>query len=97
MNARTSSADAHLRRQLEVSYLNKELEKILAWGDSNQVEFNAKKTQAAVSSKKVSIAAPDLLMAGNSIQPASSIKLLGVNVGGNMSWHDHVVATAKAA
>ena len=97
LNARTSSADAHLRRQLEVSYLNKDLEKILAWGDSNQVEFNAKKTQAAVFSKKVSITAPDILMAGNSIQLASSINLLGVNVGGNMSWHDHVVAIAKAA
>ena len=69
----------------------------MAWGDSNQVEFNAKKTQAAVFSKKVSITAPDILMAGNSIQLASSINLLGVNVGGNMSWHDHVVAIAKAA
>ena len=97
MNARTSSADAHLRRQLKVSNLNKDLEKILAWGDSNQVEFNAKKSQAAVSSKKVSIEAPDILMAGNSIQLASSINLLGVNVGGNMSWHDHVVAIARAA
>ena len=36
-------------------------------------------------------------MAGNPIQLASSINLLGVNVGGNMSWHDHVVAIAKAA
>src|ERR1700729_1282040 len=45
LNARTSAADAHLRRQQEVTHLNKDLEEILSWGDSNQVEFNATKTQ----------------------------------------------------
>src|SRR6202042_3949890 len=48
LNARTSADDAHLRRQQEVTDLNKDLEEVLAWGDSNQVEFNAAKTQAAV-------------------------------------------------
>ena len=36
-------------------------------------------------------------MAGQAIPLASSINLLGVNLGGNMSWHNHVVAIAKAA
>ena len=97
LNARTSAADAHLRRQQEVTHLNKDLEEILSWGDSNQVEFNATKTQAAVFSKKVGTAEPDILMAGHSIPLASSISLLGVNLGSNMSWHNHVVAIAKAA
>ena len=97
MHVQTSAADAHLRRQYEVSRLNKDLEEILSRGDSNQVEFNANKTQAAVFSKKVNIAEPDILMAGHAIPLTSSINLLGVNLGGNMSWHDHVVAIAKVA
>ena len=95
--ARTSAASAHLRRQSEVLHLNKDLEEILAWGDSNQVEFNAKKTQAAVFSKKVNVKEPDIVMSGRPIPLASSINLLGVNLGSNMSWHDHVAGLAKIA
>ena len=36
-------------------------------------------------------------MDGHAIPLASSINLLGVNLGGNMSWHNHVVAIAKIA
>ena len=97
LNARTTAAEQHRRRQHEVLHLNKDLEEILAWGDSNQVEFNEKKTQAAVFSKKVNVTQPDIVMSGQSLPLASSLNLLGVNMEGNMSWHDHVADIAKKA
>ena len=40
-DAKTTAAQTHLRRQDDVLQINKDLEGILAWSDSNQVEYNA--------------------------------------------------------
>ncbi|XP_074037509.1 uncharacterized protein [Leptinotarsa decemlineata] len=67
------------------------------WRESNQVQFNAKKTQTSIFSKKIHVPEPDIIMAQQTIALSATITSLGVEMDTNMSWHNHIAGIAKAA
>nr|CAI5863007.1 unnamed protein product [Callosobruchus analis] len=82
------------RRHHHASQVNAD---IVEWGLLNKIQFNVQKTQAATLTRKSLVGLPALEMEGCSIVESSSIKLLGININNNMSWHDHVATIAKTA
>lgn len=93
VSASTSSS----QRIAQAVTINKDLEVILQWGSDNLVEFNASKTQATVLTRKASTVAPQLIMDNKTIKPTNGLKLLGVNISPNATWHEHVSSVAKSA
>jgi hypothetical protein len=62
------------------------------------VNFNAKKTQLmTVSRKKDKAVFPTLRFLDEDLHPASSIKLLGININDKLNWGEHVDNLAKRA
>ncbi|KAL3276457.1 hypothetical protein HHI36_011838, partial [Cryptolaemus montrouzieri] len=57
---------------------------------NSDLKFNASKTQACSFSRKMNSTVPDITMANETISITSFITMLGVTIGDNLSWHDHV-------
>ncbi|VEN62895.1 unnamed protein product [Callosobruchus maculatus] len=77
--------------------INADIKTIVEWGLANKVQFNVQKTQATTLTKKSHDGLPTVEMEGHPIVESPSVKLLGININNNMSWHDHVVSIAKTA
>nr|CAI5868254.1 unnamed protein product [Callosobruchus analis] len=67
-------------RQHHASQVSADAKKIVEWGLVNKVQFNVQNTQATTLTKKSY--AP--------IVESPSVKLFGININNNMSWHDHL-------
>ena len=80
-----------------VRSLNCDLEKINGWRSENLVQFNGKKTQKCIFSRKTNLACPNIVMSGQVLPSNPAISLLGVTASSNLSWHDHVTDIAKSA
>ena len=85
------------RRQQHTSQINADIKKIVEWGSVNKVQFNVQKTQATTLTRKSHVGLPTVEMEGHPIVESPSVKLLGININNNMSWHDHVISIAKTA
>ncbi|VEN56119.1 unnamed protein product [Callosobruchus maculatus] len=92
-----SSQETVRRRQQHASQINADIKTIVEWGLANKVQFNVQKIQATTLTKKSHDGLPTAEMEGHPIVESSSVKLLGININNNMSWHDHVVSVAKTA
>nr|CAI5851059.1 unnamed protein product [Callosobruchus analis] len=92
-----SSQELARRRHQHASQVNTDIKKIVEWGLVNKVQFNVQKTQATTLTKKSLVGLPMLEMEGRLFVEFPSIKLLGISINNNMSWHDHVATIAKTA
>nr|CAI5857045.1 unnamed protein product [Callosobruchus analis] len=63
----------------------------------NKVQFNVQKTQTTTLTRKSLVGLPSVEMEGRPMVESPAVKLLGINISNNMSWHDHVVSIAKTA
>ncbi|VEN47725.1 unnamed protein product [Callosobruchus maculatus] len=77
--------------------LTADIKAIVEWGLANKVQFNVQKTQATTLTKKSHDGLPTVEMEGHPIVESPSVKLLGININNNISWHDHVVSIANTA
>ena len=64
------------------------------WGSKNLVNFNAVKTQCCLISRRVD---RNLPFDSNSLGFSDKMSLLGVTLGSDLCWNDHISTTAKAA
>nr|CAI5866164.1 unnamed protein product [Callosobruchus analis] len=79
------------------SQVNADIRRIVEWGLVNKVQFNVQKTRATTLTKKSHVRLPTVEMEERPLVESPSIKLLGISVNRNMSWHDHVATIAKTA
>ena len=77
--------------------INKDLQRILNWGKSNLVCFNAAKTQGCLVSAKKSRSLPVIEMNESVLKISNSISMLGMSVSSNLSWVDHILTATKVA
>ena len=61
------------------------------------VNFNAVKTQCCLISRRVDKNLQDISFDSNSLEFNDKISMLGVTLGSDLSWNDHITITAKAA
>ena len=61
------------------------------------VNFNAVKTQCCLISRRVDRNLRDISFDSNSMEFSDKISMLGVTLGSDLSWNDHISTTAKAA
>ena len=75
-----------IRDQLQIA-----LNKIIQWGDRNNLAFNPQKSQVLLSTRKYKYTLPDKLsIKGTPIEFSSSIKYLGLLIEKSLSWHSHL-------
>ena len=67
------------------------------WGSKNLVNFNVVKTQCCLISRRVNKNLPDISFYSNSLEFNDKISMLGVTLGSDLSWNDHITTTAKTA
>ena len=84
-------------RKLIADSLNADLKDIETWASKWLVKFNAKKTQLLHISRKLSTDSSDVCFCSETLEPAESIKLLGVHIFKNLDWDIHVDKVAKTA
>nr|CAI5838132.1 unnamed protein product [Callosobruchus analis] len=84
-----TSQEITRRRHHHASQVNADIKKIVEWGLVNKVQFNVQKTQATTLTKKSLAGLPTVEMEGSPLVESPSIKLLGISINNNMSWHDH--------
>ncbi|VEN36712.1 unnamed protein product [Callosobruchus maculatus] len=77
--------------------MNADIKTIVERGLANKVQFNVQKTQATTLTKKSHDDLPTVEMESHPMVESPSVKLLGININNNMSWHDHVASVAKTA
>nr|CAI5826966.1 unnamed protein product [Callosobruchus analis] len=70
---------------------NADIKKVVEWGLLIKVQLNLRKTQATTLTKKSFVGLPTVEMEGLPTVESTSVKLLGIDVNNNISWHDHVV------
>ena len=87
-----------MERETVVSTMNKDLCRIIEWGERNSVIFNASKTQLCeISRLKNKNKNETISFDSTPLEKESSVRLLGVNISSNLLWHDHVMSIAKQA
>ena len=69
---------------------NKALEKIAKWGENNKIEFNPRKTQAMLITKKRKTREIDIQMKGTKIEIVKHMKYLGVIIENKNKWNQHL-------
>jgi len=85
-------------RHLLVSTINSDLDKILSWGNANLVTFNEVKTHfMLISRKKDSSNFPLPIMNNHSLDPESSLFLLGIRFTPSLNWKNFVLSIARSA
>ena len=78
--------------------LNGDLHKIQNWAEQWLVNFNAKKTETMVISRKnIKPIHPTLYMNNQPLQSVNAHKHLGLIISNNGSWHDHIDYIVKKA
>ena len=82
-----------IRDQLQIA-----LNKIIQWGDRNNLTFNPQKSQVLLSTRKYKFTFPDeLSIKGTQIEFSTSIKYLGLLIEKSLSWHTHIKKQCTAA
>ena len=72
--------------------VNADLIKIMEWGCTNRVEFNARKTQCCLlTHKRISDPGQNVCMGG------MAIDVLGTSIRSELRWDDHVFNVSKEA
>ena len=61
------------------------------------VNINAVKTQCCLISRRVDKNLPNISFDSNSLEFNDKISMLGVTLGSDLSWNDHISTTAKAS
>ena len=84
-------------RKITADCINTDLKEIEAWANEWLVKFNAKKTQFLHICRKTSIDASNINFCSEILNPADSIKLVGINISKNLDWSAHVESIAKTA
>ncbi|OTF72393.1 hypothetical protein BLA29_003839 [Euroglyphus maynei] len=69
---------------------NKALEKIFKWGNENKIEFNPKKTQAMLITRKRKLREINLQIREAKIELVNSLKYLGVIIENKNKWNQHL-------
>ena len=75
------------------SSINLDLSRLKNWGSHNLVSF---KTQCCLISRRVDRNLPDISFDSSSLEFRDKISMLGVTLGSDLSWNDHIIAAAKA-
>ena len=88
---------SHKNRADIASLINLDLCKLKNWGSQNLVNFNAGKTQCCLISRRVDRNLPNISFDSNSLEFRDKISMLGVTLGSDLSWNDHISTIAKAA
>ena len=81
-----SLADCSDSQTFMASNIASDLEKISEWGTQNLVKVNASRTQFLPISLSTNSSDPQILFEDSSIEPLSSINILGVQISSNLSW-----------
>jgi archaellum component FlaG (FlaF/FlaG flagellin family) len=94
----TTQSVASSRNNL-MSSINNDLSIIYDWGNKNQVNFNASKTQCCLISRKPDALSFDLqiIFQGEDVERSQNLNLLGSNITYKLLWGDHVFSKAKKA
>ena len=74
--------------------INLDLCRLKDWDSQNLI--NAVKTQCCLISRRVDRNLPDISFDSNSLEFSDKISMLGVTLGSDLSWNDHISTTAKA-
>ena len=77
--------------------LNKDLQSIIEWGDTNLVKFNSSKTQCTVFSLKHESFKPSLIFYEANINANESLRMLGITFKDDLSWQSHIISLPKPA
>ena len=85
-----NSPASHKDRIDIASSINLDLCRLKDWGTDNLVNFNAVKTQCCVISRRVYKNLPDIAFDSNSLEFNDKISMLGVTLGSDLSWNDHI-------
>ena len=96
-NSQPSSAARSDSRTAMSTTINSDLGRISDWGSKNLVKFNASKTQFLPVSLSANSSLPSITFEDNSIEPLSSINILGVQISTNLSWRNHIIQITKSA
>ena len=96
-NSQPSSATRSNSRTELSTTINSDLRRVSDWGDRNLVKFNASKTQFLPISLSANSSLPSIIFEDNSIEPLSSINILGVQISSNLSWRNHIIQITKSA
>ena len=92
------SSDARSDSRITLfSNINSDLRSISEWGSQNLVKFNASKTQFLPISLSTCNSYPPIIFEDNSIEPLSSINILGIQISSKFSWRSHIIQIAKSA
>lgn len=90
-------SDVLSKRVRMVDSINRDLDIISAWGKDNLVSFNANKTQACLFSNKRNISVPSISFENVTLSQTSHLNLLGITLGSDLIWQDHILSSAKKA
>ena len=96
-NSQPSSATRSNSRTAMSTTINSDLRRVSDWGSKNLVKFNASKTQFLPISLSANCSFPSIIFEDNSIEPLSSINILGVQISSNLSWRNHIIQITKSA
>ena len=77
------------------SSINLDLCRLKDWGSQNLVNFNAVKTHRLIS-RRAYRNLPDISFDSNSLEFSDKISMLGVTLGSDLSWNDHITTTAAS-
>jgi len=84
-------------KNFTISELNNDLAKIHKWGENNRVQFNTKKTQCCLISRKIATSIPNLIFQGEALQHSTDLNILGIELNQKLTWSNHIFGIAKDA
>ena len=100
-DARLYADDSALSREIKTSddekALQSDLDELQAWERRWKMEFNPDKCQAMRVTLKRNRADPSYTIHGQELEAVTKAKYLGLTISKNLSWSDHIAATAKKA
>ena len=77
--------------------LDRDLEKVLRWGNDWLITFNDKKTKLLSLSRSRDDAFPSIHMGPSTLPEVSDLRLLGLDISTNASWEKYISGIAKSA
>ena len=88
---------SHMDRVDIASSINLDLCRLRDWGSQNLVKFNAVKTHCCLISKRVDRNLLAISFDSNSLKFSDKISMLGVTLGSDLSWNDHITKLQRAS